>query len=257
MPPPMQGPGRSSQDRRIPVNQQNLQKPLSRRGSISEHEPRVLVKRDTGDNRDVDGERRSRNRSSSTPPETRSSRRHHDPNRPRDGQTSGLTPVSAKNSWAWGEHWANVLWGPGRAQVQLQAQVQVNGKWVVRGGQFEGRGHGEDRRGPRSGDAKRAPTPIPSPAPRRVSTPQIMEPPVLPGVTTTTTGGMDSRRLRKRPQTTNRPKILFYNKHEPYYGFTNFSPHPVMYRGKRYPTSEHLFQSLKVRGLRVLVVYYY
>lgn len=44
-----------------------------------------------------------------------------------------------------------------------------------------------------------------------------------------------------------RPKILFYSKHEPYYGFTNFSSHPVKYEGKIYPTSEHLFQSLKVR----------
>jgi hypothetical protein len=43
------------------------------------------------------------------------------------------------------------------------------------------------------------------------------------------------------------PRILFYHKHDPHYGFTNFSPHPVMYKGKRYPTSEHLFQSFKVR----------
>lgn len=47
-------------------------------------------------------------------------------------------------------------------------------------------------------------------------------------------------------------RILFYHAHDPYYGFTNFSPDPVEYRGKRYPTSEHLFQSLKVslRGRR-------
>jgi len=49
--------------------------------------------------------------------------------------------------------------------------------------------------------------------------------------------------LRKNSQ--ERPKILFYHKHEPFYGFTNFSPNPVIYRGKRYPTSEHLFQALK------------
>lgn len=42
-----------------------------------------------------------------------------------------------------------------------------------------------------------------------------------------------------------RERILFYNKHEPYYEFTNFSPHDVVYAGKRYPTSEHLFQSFK------------
>jgi len=41
-------------------------------------------------------------------------------------------------------------------------------------------------------------------------------------------------------------RILFYHKHQPYYGFTNFSPHPVKYKGKQYPTSEHLFQSFKV-----------
>jgi hypothetical protein len=44
-----------------------------------------------------------------------------------------------------------------------------------------------------------------------------------------------------------RPRILFYSKNRPHYGFTNFSPHPVKYEGKTYPTSEHLFQSLKVR----------
>ncbi|KAG2357869.1 hypothetical protein BDR07DRAFT_1419141 [Suillus spraguei] len=40
-------------------------------------------------------------------------------------------------------------------------------------------------------------------------------------------------------------KILFYHAHDPYYGFTNFSPDPIEYNGKKYPTSEHLFQSLK------------
>jgi diaminohydroxyphosphoribosylaminopyrimidine deaminase/5-amino-6-(5-phosphoribosylamino)uracil reductase len=44
-----------------------------------------------------------------------------------------------------------------------------------------------------------------------------------------------------------RPRILFYHKHDPHYGFTNFSPHSVTYNGKVYPTSEHLFQSFKVR----------
>ncbi|KZT01543.1 DUF1768-domain-containing protein, partial [Laetiporus sulphureus 93-53] len=42
-----------------------------------------------------------------------------------------------------------------------------------------------------------------------------------------------------------RREILFYHKDEPHYGFTNFSPHSVTYEGKRYPTSEHLFQSFK------------
>ncbi|KAJ4474297.1 hypothetical protein J3R30DRAFT_655125 [Lentinula aciculospora] len=48
-----------------------------------------------------------------------------------------------------------------------------------------------------------------------------------------------------------RPQILFYHKHNPHYGFTNFSPHSVVYKGKRYPTSEHLFQSLKVCVLAI------
>lgn len=51
---------------------------------------------------------------------------------------------------------------------------------------------------------------------------------------------------RGSPRTPTRHRILFYHRHDPHYGFTNFSPHPVMYQGKRYPTSEHLFQSFKV-----------
>jgi ribA/ribD-fused uncharacterized protein len=47
-----------------------------------------------------------------------------------------------------------------------------------------------------------------------------------------------------------RRQVLFYHRHNPHYGFTNFSPHPVMYRGKKYPTSEHLFQSFKFQGHR-------
>jgi diaminohydroxyphosphoribosylaminopyrimidine deaminase/5-amino-6-(5-phosphoribosylamino)uracil reductase len=47
-----------------------------------------------------------------------------------------------------------------------------------------------------------------------------------------------------------RTRIPFYHKHHPYYGFTNFSPHPVIYKGKKYPTSEHLFQSFKFQAHR-------
>ncbi|EPS93933.1 hypothetical protein FOMPIDRAFT_1135253 [Fomitopsis schrenkii] len=39
--------------------------------------------------------------------------------------------------------------------------------------------------------------------------------------------------------------ILFYHRHEPYYEFTNFSPHPVLWDGRSYPTAEHLFQAHK------------
>ncbi|KAI0080961.1 DUF1768-domain-containing protein [Panus rudis PR-1116 ss-1] len=46
------------------------------------------------------------------------------------------------------------------------------------------------------------------------------------------------------------PPVLFYHRHEPHYGFTNFSAHPVTYEGKVYPTSEHLFQSFKFHGHR-------
>lgn len=49
------------------------------------------------------------------------------------------------------------------------------------------------------------------------------------------------------PRTPMRHRILFCNRHDPHHGFTNFSAHPVVYKGKRYPTSEHLFQSFKVR----------
>ncbi|KZT01034.1 DUF1768-domain-containing protein [Laetiporus sulphureus 93-53] len=39
--------------------------------------------------------------------------------------------------------------------------------------------------------------------------------------------------------------ILFYHRDQPYYEFTNFSPHPVEFAGKVYPTAEHLFQAHK------------
>jgi len=52
------------------------------------------------------------------------------------------------------------------------------------------------------------------------------------------------------PRTPTRHRILFYHRHDPHYGFTNFSAHPVMYKGKRYPTSEHLFQSFKFQDHR-------
>lgn len=55
----------------------------------------------------------------------------------------------------------------------------------------------------------------------------------------------DSPRRSPRSSPT-RSRILFYHKHDPHYGFTNFSAHPVIYKGKKYPTSEHLFQSFKV-----------
>ncbi|KAJ7146330.1 hypothetical protein C8R44DRAFT_12370 [Mycena epipterygia] len=49
------------------------------------------------------------------------------------------------------------------------------------------------------------------------------------------------------PQTTpqQRPQILFYDRGQAYYEFTNFSPNTVKYQNKEYPTSEHLFQAFK------------
>ena len=245
-------PRRSSQDKPRPVDPP---KPQSRRGSISGQRPRLLVRSNSGGGgagqwRDADEGRRSRNRSNSIPPDNR---HHHDRRlQGRDGQT-GLTPVSANESWAWGQNWADVWWTPGRSQVQLQAQVQVRGQWVVNGGHTEGRsGHreGTDRRGRRSSDPKRS-TPTPVPTLRRVVS-STAEPPVIPGVVTPTTNrGMGLRNLLRR-NSRKRPKILFYNKDEPHYGFTNFSPHSVVYQGKRYPTSEHLFQSFKVGGVVLL-----
>jgi len=40
-------------------------------------------------------------------------------------------------------------------------------------------------------------------------------------------------------------EIKFYDKDAPYYEFTNFASVPVTYNERIYPTSEHLFQSLK------------
>ena len=51
---------------------------------------------------------------------------------------------------------------------------------------------------------------------------------------------------------TTRQRILFHYKHDPYFGFTNFSPYPVIYKGKKYPTSEHLFQSFKVIFFKII-----
>jgi len=49
----------------------------------------------------------------------------------------------------------------------------------------------------------------------------------------------------QRPRRYLKRSIYFCEKSKPYYGFTNFSDHAVIYEGKRYPTSEHLYQSMK------------
>ncbi|KAG8990894.1 hypothetical protein FRB93_002966 [Tulasnella sp. JGI-2019a] len=52
----------------------------------------------------------------------------------------------------------------------------------------------------------------------------------------------------------NKPRaIYFYESTKQYYGFTNFSSHEVRFDGRVYPTSEHLFQSLKFLEHRPLL----
>jgi hypothetical protein len=42
--------------------------------------------------------------------------------------------------------------------------------------------------------------------------------------------------------------IYFYNLHDPYGEFSNFSRHPIELGGRRWPTSEHYFQAQKFAG---------
>lgn len=85
----------------------------------------------------------------------------------------------------------------------------------------------------------------PAPTHGRMSISSPADRPVIPGVTTDV--AHVPNRLRKASY--QRPSILFYHRHQPHYGFTNFSDHPVVYQDREYPTSEHLFQSLKVCGI--------
>ncbi|KAG8872139.1 hypothetical protein FRB98_000259 [Tulasnella sp. 332] len=59
---------------------------------------------------------------------------------------------------------------------------------------------------------------------------------------------ISSNRPPSKPST-----ILFYESTKPFYGFTNFSPHEVRFDNKVYPTSEHLFQSMKFLDARPLL----
>jgi hypothetical protein len=58
-----------------------------------------------------------------------------------------------------------------------------------------------------------------------------------------------ARSTPRRPR-----RVFFYDKNNEYFGFTNYSPYAVMYLGNVYPTSEHLFQSLKVRSITAVPV---
>ena len=42
--------------------------------------------------------------------------------------------------------------------------------------------------------------------------------------------------------------IRFYAAREDFGGFSNFSPHPIVLKGKTWPTSEHYFQARKFVG---------
>ncbi|KAK1231542.1 hypothetical protein PQX77_005334 [Marasmius sp. AFHP31] len=86
---------------------------------------------------------------------------------------------------------------------------------------------------------------MPSSPPSRYQSrrPHATKPVVNPGQTPPNTPTVNATR----------PKVLFYHKHNPHYGFTNFSSHPVFYNGKRFPTSEHLFQSFKFEHKPALV----
>ena len=93
----------------------------------------------------------------------------------------------------------------------------------------------------------------PPQTPGRMSTTSLVDSPVIPGITTNV-AHIPNRHRRDSYQ---RPRISFYHKYEPHYGFTNFSDHPVTYEGQVYPTSEHLFQSLKVCGVRTPVLFFW
>ncbi|KAF7321664.1 DUF1768 domain-containing protein [Mycena kentingensis (nom. inval.)] len=79
--------------------------------------------------------------------------------------------------------------------------------------------------------------------PRRASAYRVRDSMALSPMSSTAPPVATSR--RGSPRTPTRTRILFYHKTDPHYGFTNFSAHPVIYDNKRYPTSEHLFQSFK------------
>lgn len=61
----------------------------------------------------------------------------------------------------------------------------------------------------------------------------------------------EPRRPRRRappPEVSLSDTIKFYDKKDTYYLFSNFAPCPVVYEGKRYPTSEHAYQCQKFLG---------
>ncbi len=49
-------------------------------------------------------------------------------------------------------------------------------------------------------------------------------------------------------------EIWFYERHEPFYEFTNFFEAPIVKKGRSYATSEHFFQSHKFEGILLATV---
>jgi len=172
---------------------------------------------------------KKRSRSSSTPPD---SRFIHDRNLQ---QQTGLSLASADDSRALAQNFERR-----RTTESVQAGVQVEGQGLIQiGGQHAVQFMAKlDPRRRRNSVAH--PPPL---TPERVSISSPVEPPFIPGVVTS--NALVPNRLRRNSY--QRPRILFYHRHEPHYGFTNFSAHAVMYESRKYPTSEHLFQSFKVR----------
>lgn len=222
---------RPSLDQESPIDSRNPPQPRSRRGSSSDRQPRLLLRRNSksngGQQKDAESGGRSWYRSSSTPPETRNR-----DTRPQDSGNKGLKSVSADDSLAWGKNLVERTW-PGRTQnTQVQAQVQTSDRWS---GQLQ-EPRGRPRRSSDASHSNPVPPP-PPPKPAHYTPPSPSRTPTIPGITPQEMG------LKKK--SSDPKQIYFYSKHREHYGFTNFSPHPVEYLGKRYPTSEHLFQALK------------
>jgi hypothetical protein len=168
---------------------------------------------------------KKRSPSSSNPPDSG----HHDRNsRPRPG----FSPVSASNSREWAQNVTRGSTTEVNIQVQSHGQILVDGQPVMQS---------LAKHSPRS--RRNSDVQLPMLKSGRMSTTSLVDSPVISGITTGS-----ARRLRRNSH--QRPRIKFYHRHEPHYGFTNFSPHPVTYGHKEYPTSEHLFQAFKVRRTR-------
>lgn len=166
---------------------------------------------------------KKRSRSSSTPPDKRPVNDDLQPG-------TRFVRVSADGSRAWAQDMQRG-WTTGSVEVGVQVQTQ---------GQIKMGGSPPTQSTTRPEPRHRRNS-VGHHPPGRISISSPVDSPVIPGITTSITRAPS----RHRRDSYQRPRILFYHKHEPHYGFTNFSDHAVMYEGKVYPTSEHLFQSFK------------